>query len=93
MALKVGGTTVINDSRALENISNLKTVGGSAILGTGDIPFPSSAPSSHVGATGTAHGVATTSVAGFMSATDKAKLDELAAALVGISTAIATING
>ena len=33
------------------------------------------APSSHVGATGTAHGVATTSVAGFMSAADKAKLD------------------
>lgn len=33
------------------------------------------APSSHVGATGTAHGVATTSVAGFMSATDKSKLD------------------
>ena len=33
------------------------------------------APSSHVGATGTAHGVATTSVAGFMSAADKTKLD------------------
>ena len=33
------------------------------------------APSSHVGATDTAHGVATTSVAGFMSAADKTKLD------------------
>ena len=33
------------------------------------------APSTHVGATGTAHGVATTSVAGFMSAADKTKLD------------------
>jgi hypothetical protein len=43
MALKVGGTTVINDSRALENITNLKTVGGTTILGTGNIPFPASA--------------------------------------------------
>lgn len=33
---------------------------------------------SHVGATGTAHGVATTSVAGFMSAADKTKLDGVA---------------
>ena len=35
------------------------------------------APSSHVGATGTAHGLATTSVNGFMSAADKTKLDGL----------------
>lgn len=33
------------------------------------------APAGHVGATGAAHGNATSSVAGFMSATDKAKLD------------------
>lgn len=38
-----------------------------------------SAPVSHVGATGTAHGVATTAVAGFMSSTDKSKLDGIAA--------------
>ena len=37
------------------------------------------APKTHVGATGTAHGVATTSVAGFMSSTDKTKLDGVAA--------------
>ena len=37
------------------------------------------APSSHIGATGAAHGVATTSVAGFMSATDKSKLDSITA--------------
>lgn len=37
------------------------------------------APFGHVGATGTAHGAATTSVAGFMSATDKTKLDGIAA--------------
>ena len=37
------------------------------------------APLSHVGATGNAHGVATTSVAGFMSAADKEKLNGIAA--------------
>ncbi len=36
------------------------------------------APISHVGSTGNAHGVATASVDGFMSATDKAKLDGIA---------------
>lgn len=36
-------------------------------------------PASHVGATGSAHGVATESVAGFMSAADKAALDDLIA--------------
>ena len=36
------------------------------------------APASHVGATGTAHGNATTSVAGFLSAADKTKLDGVA---------------
>lgn len=37
MAIKISNTTVINDSRALENITNLKTVGGQSILGSGDI--------------------------------------------------------
>ena len=36
------------------------------------------APLSHVGATGAAHGVVTTSVAGFMSSADKTKLDGVA---------------
>jgi len=36
------------------------------------------APSSHVGATGTAHGAATTAVNGFMSSADKTKLDGIA---------------
>ena len=36
------------------------------------------APSSHVGGTGATHGVATTSVNGFMSSTDKTKLDGIA---------------
>lgn len=37
MAIKIQNTTVINDSRGLENITNLKTVGGQNILGTGNI--------------------------------------------------------
>ena len=37
MAIKVNNTTVINDSRGLENITNLKTVNSNSILGTGDI--------------------------------------------------------
>lgn len=49
------------------------------------------APSSHVGSTGASHGVATTSVAGFMSAADKTKLDGVSApggsALVGFQQA------
>lgn len=36
-------------------------------------------PSTHIGDTGAAHGVATTSVAGFLSAADKTKLDGIAA--------------
>ena len=47
------------------------------------------APSSHVGATGAAHGVATTSVAGFMSSTDKTKLDGISASSV-VGTALGT---
>jgi hypothetical protein len=37
MALQIAGTTVINNSRGLENITNLKTVGGQSLLGSGDI--------------------------------------------------------
>lgn len=37
MAIKISNTTVIDDSRQLTNITNLKTVGGQSILGTGDI--------------------------------------------------------
>jgi len=37
MAIKINGTNVINDSRGLENITNLKTINGVSILGSGDI--------------------------------------------------------
>jgi phage-related tail fiber protein len=43
-------------------------------------------PSSHVGATGTAHGVATTSVNGFMSSADKTKLDGVSAGAIKVVT-------
>lgn len=38
MAIKVSGTTVIDDSRNVVNVGGFKTVGGESILGTGDIP-------------------------------------------------------
>lgn len=37
MAIKIGGTTVIDDSRNLVNVGGLKTIGGQSILGVGDI--------------------------------------------------------
>ena len=37
MAIKISGTTVIDDSRNLVNVLGLKTVGGQSILGSGDI--------------------------------------------------------
>jgi hypothetical protein len=49
------------------------------------------APLTHVGATGTAHGNATTTVAGFMSSTDKTKLDAITGTNTGDETA-ATIK-
>lgn len=37
MAIKVNGTTVIDDSRNLTSVGGLKTVGGTSILGSGNI--------------------------------------------------------
>lgn len=45
------------------------------------------APLTHVGSTGTAHGNATTTVAGFMSSTDKTKLDAISGTNTGDETA------
>ena len=50
MAIKVNGTTVIDDSRNLSNVGGLKTVGGTSILGSGDI---SAGGSTTAGAVGT----------------------------------------
>lgn len=48
------------------------------------------APDTHVGATGSAHGVATISVNGFMSSTDKTKLDGIAASANNYVLPVAT---
>lgn len=37
MAIQISGTTVIDNSRNLLNVGGLKTVGGTSILGSGDI--------------------------------------------------------
>jgi len=37
MAIKIGGTTVIDDSRNLVNVTGFKTINSTPILGTGDI--------------------------------------------------------
>lgn len=41
MAIQVGGTTVINNSRVLQNVSGLKTVNGNSLLGSGNISIGS----------------------------------------------------
>jgi hypothetical protein len=50
MAIKIGGTTVIDDSRNLSSVGGLKTVGGTSILGSGNID---AAPSTDVNGVGT----------------------------------------
>ena len=50
MAIKVNGTTVINDSRVLSDVTGLKTVGGTSILGSGNID---AGASTDLGAVGT----------------------------------------
>lgn len=37
MAIKVGGTSVISDSRVLQNVTGLKTVNNNSIIGSGNI--------------------------------------------------------
>jgi hypothetical protein len=52
VSIKINGVEVIDDARALANISNLKTVAGQSILGTGDIaPVTSAAITSALGYT------------------------------------------
>lgn len=51
------------------------------------------APSSHVGSTGTAHGNATTAVAGFMSSVDKTKLDGIASGATANTGTVTSVSG
>ena len=42
MAIQVGGTSVISNNRVLQNVTGLKTVNGSSILGSGNITVSAS---------------------------------------------------
>lgn len=50
MAIKINGTTVIDDSRNLSNVGGLKTVNGTSLVGSGNI---SAGASTTAGAVGT----------------------------------------
>lgn len=50
MAIKINGTTVIDDSRNLSNVGGLKTVNGTSLVGSGNI---SAGASTTTGAVGT----------------------------------------
>lgn len=51
------------------------------------------APIAHVGATGAAHGVATTAAAGFMSVADKIKLDGVSTSAAAVGSVTPLMNG
>ncbi len=82
-ATSAGQAATAGAAQVLEILDNLTTGPvvsvngkyGAVNLVPGDV---GAAPDAHVGATGTAHGIVTTSVAGFMSAADKTKLDGVA---------------
>lgn len=84
-AVKTAIDAKLDDSQA--GVTGLAVLGSTSqaaartAMGLGSAATSAStdfAPAAHVGATGTAHGNATTSVAGFMSSTDKSKLDGVA---------------
>ena len=49
MAIQVGGTTVIDNSRNLTNVGGLKTINGTSVLGSGNISAGASTSTSAVG--------------------------------------------
>jgi hypothetical protein len=49
MAIKVNGTTVVDDSRVLSNVTGLKTINSTSILGSGDIAVGASTTFGAVG--------------------------------------------
>ena len=49
MAIKVNGTTVIDDSRNLSNVGGLKTVNGTSLVGSGNISAGASTTNGAVG--------------------------------------------
>ncbi len=73
----VGAVSINKADVGLGNVDNTSDANKPISTAT-QIALDLKAPSSHVGSTGGAHGTATTSIAGFMSATDKTKLDGVA---------------
>lgn len=64
MAIQIGGTTVIDNSRNLSNVGGLKTVGGNSILGSGDISTGASTSVNGVGTYTVAHDTSQSNTAG-----------------------------
>lgn len=77
---------------AIKRKQDLKVAGtvyiqGNAAWHAGNLSKSEFAPASHVGAGGSAHAVATTSQAGFLSAADKTKLDGIQSGAINQTTA------
>ncbi|CAB4129436.1 hypothetical protein UFOVP116_7 [uncultured Caudovirales phage] len=85
----VGLANVDNTSDANKPVS---TAQSAAISAAQSAAISASAPAAHVGSGGDAHSSATTSVAGFMSASDKTKLDSISGTVL-TATNVKTING
>lgn len=49
MAIQVNGTTVIDNSRVLSNVTGLKTINSNSVLGSGDIAVGASTTAGDVG--------------------------------------------
>ncbi|HHW14387.1 MAG TPA: hypothetical protein GXX28_05575, partial [Firmicutes bacterium] len=105
LATAVAGASSISstsDKRPMSPAGLLGTSGAGTGAGSGlvadtvdGLHASDLAPAAHVAATGSAHGAATTSVNGFMSAADKAKLDGIqagAAALTSSTPAAETVG-
>jgi len=93
MSSSTGGGTSIYPSDNLPLMDGVAAAGTSDLYTRGDHVHPSDttkAPATHVGATGIAHGVVTTSVNGFMIAADKTKLDGIATGANNYSLPIAS---
>lgn len=77
VAGRTGAVTLSKSDVGLSNVDNTSDAAKPISTAT-QTALDGKAPSTHVGATGSAHGIATISAAGFMSATDKVKLDAVA---------------
>jgi predicted heme/steroid binding protein len=95
VAGKTGVVTLVKGDVGLGNVDNtadtakpVSTAQQTAITNAQNAAIAASAPSSHVGSGGTSHANASNSVAGFMSAADKAKLDAILGTNTGDQTTV-----